>query len=329
MKRESEVKKKVAVRKLKNGTLEWADHQTHVQIEAQKKKRKEWESSIEKSKKNLSLPDAERYLNGGMEVLEHFAGSAMYTLPDIGPRGENCFLGGLANLVAAHAVRCLNLLCKTALAGDQNAARTVWNASVTLARVIDLIVKERPECLDELTKNPETLRSLRAWEKAGEIAVLSCDSVLKLDEKTTLQTTTPATRFVLDFMRQALKMRSEMLGASQFFNDCQQRPETPGQFTLDDYLVDKCKFPREQLIYKDLPDFTSESWSAWWDRALKPFLDQPKTLWSIRCDSPTFFKTLKASTTEWKDYQIKDELKKRCRAALKNLAKGTIPHSAP
>ena len=168
MKRKRTVKTKAAVQKFKNGTPEWADHQMQLQTEADKKRRKEWDSGIEKSKQYLSEAEAEKYLNGGMDVLEHFAGRVMVASP-AGPCWSILELEGLGRLISRHTARCLDLLCKTATHGEKSAARTVFNASVSLARVIQWIARNRPEYLPEM-KDKSLLPLLDAWAKAAEMA---------------------------------------------------------------------------------------------------------------------------------------------------------------
>jgi hypothetical protein len=81
------------------------------------------------------------------------------------------------------------LLCEVAEHGEQNAARTLFDFSVVLARVIHWIVQNRPNCLSEMN-DQSLLSELLAWRKAGEIAR---GSVLKLKQRTKLQLAKPAT----------------------------------------------------------------------------------------------------------------------------------------
>jgi hypothetical protein len=311
MKRKSAVKKKAAIRKFENGTQEWVDYQTQVYCAAEEVKRRKWEADLEKSKQRFNPFVAEKYLNAGMEVLEHFGGTVMF------PGLALIELNRLGRVIARHTARCLSLLCQVAEHGEPSAARTVFDASVRLAPVVHWIVRNRPAYLPEM-KDQSCLPQLLAWAKAGEIA---CGSVLKLKEGTKVRPDAPATRLVFDFMKKELTLRSELIKASEFFN----RSATHGRMTLERHLIDRCKFPPERIFYKDLPEFSSTNVDEWWEEVLKPHLDDPETLRSVRWYHPAFFKTLETAAISGeagasKDYRIKDQLKKRCHAALKNLA---------
>jgi hypothetical protein len=308
MTRKSVVKKKAAIRKFNNGTQEWADRQERLYRAAEK----EWETGIEKSKQRFNPFVAEKYLNGGMDVLEHFAGSVM--LPSPGRLiGQIDDLNRLRRVIARHTERCLSLLCEVAKHGEQYAARTILDFSVDLRHVIQWIVQNRPDCLSEM-KDQSLLSQLLAWAQAGEIAR---GSVLKLERQTKMRLTTPATRLVFDFMKEALTLRMQLMRASSFFNQSAKH----GQMNLKSYLIDRCGFPPGQICYKDLPEFSPGTFAEWWNRALKPVLDEPETLRSVRFCDPPFFKILTTAASRGKsgstkDSRIKDQLKKRCRAAL-------------
>jgi len=202
------------------------------------------------------------------------------------------------------------------------------NVLVRTANLVDLIVQDDLSAkyplnlLPEIAEKTELLAALRRCAQIGEIEALS--STLKLNRKTKLRLCTPATRLVLNFMVNAIKTRAEMLHALEVFNFPQEM--------RDGCLVEKCKFRPEQLVYKDVPEFTEATSSIWWKKVVKPYLERPETLNSVARNDPRFYgeitqAAMRAGSS--KDFQIKDELKKRCQAALINLAKDVQSHFGP
>jgi hypothetical protein len=108
MTRESAVKKRAAIRKFKNGTQHWVDHHDQLYCAAEK----EWATDLEKSKHKFSPFAAEKYLNGGMDVLEHFAGRVMRPSPG-GLIGSIDDLNHLRRVIARHTNRCLSCCAKS------------------------------------------------------------------------------------------------------------------------------------------------------------------------------------------------------------------------
>ena len=87
----------------------------------------------------------------------------------------------------------------------------------------------------------------------------------------------------------------------------------------------------ELMLFKDLPQLDKLNVDIWWEKALKPHLEEEETLKQIQ-ETPFYAMLEKASAKSKKtskEYAIRDELKKRCRQALRSLAgpKSATPHT--
>jgi len=102
------------------------------------------------------------------------------------------------------------------------------------------------------------------------------------------------------------------------------KEEPKGEFAkyrgvaLEDYWREQRPFQPEALSYRKLPPLSKSTVPTWWTIAVKPLLDRRETLERIK-GTQLYDELCKA--TDGKDYQIRDELKRRCRPRLASLAK--------
>jgi hypothetical protein len=68
-----------------------------------------------------------------------------------------------------------------------------------------------------------------------------------------------------------------------------------------------------------LPPLNKNTAPEWWEKAVKPYLEKRETLERIR--GTPFYASLCKATETYKDYEVKDELKRRCKPKLTSLAK--------
>jgi hypothetical protein len=115
-------------------------------------------------------------------------------------------------------------------------------------------------------------------------------------------------------------------------------PEAPfyelRHLKLDDFLIELAAERRLSdltpfdIRYRNLPIlYNSETWPAWWENGLHPYIQSGAALVKIR-GTRLHMELLKAigertsdGTYAAKDYEVRDELKRRCKPKLASLAK--------
>lgn len=181
-----------------------------------------------------------------------------------------------------HSRQCVELLSRIVLQNRHREARfEAINTSLHLAKVVDLAIQNSPDGAQQFSTKFQ--KALRAWIMAGEIFTLSNYPALKLKEQPKLGHSAATTRIVIDFL-----MLAEASGSC-----------------------------------KNLPPLCPATFGQWWERVLKPFLERPEMLDTVKEHYPAFFRNLESAAKErgsTRDSMVKNELKKRCKAALRSIA---------
>jgi hypothetical protein len=122
------------------------------------------------------------------------------------------------------------------------------------------------------------------------------------------------TVFVAEFIEEVTRWK-RVLNRQRAAFDFQQAKRLKPQMSFRDYL--KQNYPNELveklLCYYKLPPFTIAAKDEWWTKAIKPYLEERKTLTMLHS---RFLKDLQDSTTNREDYEVRDELKRRCRQVI-------------
>ncbi len=222
-------------------------------------------------------------------------------------------------------------VAKYALAGDPDMIYTAWSMSRTFAETIHDVALERPDRLEWLTKGALFMPSLRAKPKTfrydfptiAEKTHLSEECLFDTRSKACHQLDKPPTRLVADILQDmaytisslkhhkrshALFRQHAAKGHAQF----QQYADTP----LEKWLVESNYIQPYQLHYDELPQLTKSAVPVWWEKAIKGEVVRRFD----KVKGTRFYAVLRAATESGKDYEVRDELKRRCRQALRGLA---------
>ena len=235
-------------------------------------------------------------------------------------------------------------VCKLAREGRFDPANTAWHGAKDLVETLHDVALQGPaESLGFIARGSLFLPSLRAKAKTfthdfaevAEALELSQDCVVNMSEEALHQLDSAATRLVAELIEDIAYWQREVRRSQEHLEIFQRRAvERPGQgyekfvglSPADFWLKD---YPRHQaeLGYADLPPLDQATWQVWWKRAVKPRLEAPKTLEQLK--GTTLYEELRRATDTGKDYELRDELKRRCKPKLKALAKPALPAKAP
>jgi len=226
-------------------------------------------------------------------------------------------------------------IAEFARAGDPAALIRVWCGAKQYAEVVHYVATTKPQRLRLLAGNSLFVPSLRAksktfthdFKQVAEAIGLSQECNINMDSTAMHQLDKPATRLVAEilqdiaFWQRSIKWDEESLKGMRRL--AIERPgsewEKYRNVSRDDWLRDHYPHNPEFFVYRELPPFTKDTVSEWWEKAVKPYLEKASTLTKIR-DTP-FYESLRKATATGKDYEIRDELKRRCKPKLRTLAK--------
>jgi hypothetical protein len=249
---------------------------------------------------------------------------------------------GMANsssVACAHlglqADRINGKLAELARAGNRLALGHVWSGGAVCAEALHDIAMQNPQSLGPLARNSLFFPSLRARSKtfqhdfprlAAAIG-LSDDCIVNMGPNALHQLDKPGTRFVAELLQRIARERQFVLQTEQtmlkFIHAAHDRPGGEfaryAGFTLADWLQEHFPASLGMLAYRDLPPFDADTVGVWWKQAVKPYLEEPSTLEKLK--GTPFYEELRKATSSGKDYEILDELKRRCKDKLKPLAK--------
>lgn len=235
-------------------------------------------------------------------------------------------------------------VCKLAKEGRFAPVNTVWHGAEDLVETIhDMALKGTVDKLRFIARHSLYLPSLRAraktfshdFAKVQEALELSKDCIVNMDSEALHQLDRPATRLVAEILEDIASWQCHIRHEEQMLQTFQRcQAERPGDIfdeyrglTLADYWLQS--YPRypEVLGYRDLPPLDRKTWPVWWEKAVKPRLEAPETLEEIK--GTAFFEELRKATTSGKDYEVRDELKRRCKPKVKALARPALSAKPP
>jgi len=226
-------------------------------------------------------------------------------------------------------------VCKLARQGRFAPVNTVWHGARAMVETIhDMALAGSVENLRSMAGDSFFLPSLRAnpktfthdFEKVAQAVGLSQECVINMDSKALHQMDRPVTRFVAEVVEEIASEKREVEHAAETLAMFQRhaKAEPKGEcakyrgVSLEDYWREQSPYQQEALAYRQLPPLTKSTVPIWWKIAVKPLLHRSETLERIK-GTPLYDELCKA--TDGKDYQVRDELKRRCRPRLASLAK--------
>jgi hypothetical protein len=229
-------------------------------------------------------------------------------------------------------------LCRLVATGHIVPIDCAWHAATILTQALHDLALAAPEHLRSTARTVSSMPSLRTkaksydydFQEIAEAIELSQGCGVAIGEKATYRLSAYATRFVFVFiecatvLQKAFKMEEMMLCELKSRFCTALHVEQIPNLTLEWWL--SCRYSKDVVAklmhFKDLPPFEMRSIDTWWKNALKPHLENPETLEQIR--GTKFYEVLEKaahnSKETTKDYAIVDELKKRCRPALKSIS---------
>lgn len=235
-------------------------------------------------------------------------------------------------------------ICKLAKEGRFAPVNTTWHGAKEFVETIhDMALNGTVDNLRFIARDSLFLPSLRAnaktfphdFAEVQEALGLSKDCIVNMDWEALHQLDRPATRFVAEILEDIAHWQRNVRYHDESLQDFQRRAsERPGGIldqyrglTLAEYWLRFFPTRREALTYKDLPPFDRTTWLEWWQKAVKPRLEVRETLESIRGTS--FYDEVQKATTSGKDYEVRDELKRRCKPKVKALARPAVSSNPP
>lgn len=233
-------------------------------------------------------------------------------------------------------VDCLaNDLARRTRAGDSRCAAIAWYAALALVEGIHFLALKQPERLRGTARRALFLPSLRATARTfdhdfpviADAIQLSADCTVDMGPDARHQLDQPVTRFVAGLIDTIEYWKEIAEGAVDTVNGLRAAVEKnpTGEFgpwrrlTLEEHW--NGSYPRhpEKLAYRNLPPLTKATCDEWWNLAVKPMLEHPDMM--IRIRGSRLHEEIVRGTETGKDYEVRDELKRRCRPKLKSLAR--------
>ncbi len=235
-------------------------------------------------------------------------------------------------------------VCKLARQGRFSPANAAWHGAKDLVETIHDVALQGPaESLRLLARGSLFLPSLRAnaktfthdFAEVAEALELSQACVVNMSGEALHQLDSAATRFVAELIEDIASWQREVRRSQAELEFFQRRAvEWPGQgyeeyrgLSPADYWLQQYPRYQAELGYPDLPPLNQQTWPVWWKQAVKPRLEAPETLTQLK--GTPLYEELRRATDNGKDYELRDELKRRCKPKLKALAKPALPAKAP
>lgn len=217
-------------------------------------------------------------------------------------------------------------LCRLARKGNPIALTLAWHGATQLAKTVLAAAEREPKQLERLARSslymPSVLSSSTAFNNATAKVVkhlkLSADCATGHRPKSRLDSL--MTRFVVENYEVFEQTRREI---QHFASAYQKSRKAKKKFrTLERHLVENLAFASEDLRFLNLGPLSNETVEKWWKEIFKPLCEDELTMDEIR--GTPLYKQI-SDATEKTDYDIRNELKRRCQDALERLAAQNPP----
>ena len=216
---------------------------------------------------------------------------------------------------------------------------------MALVETIHAVALQDPEVLRPMARSAFFFPSFRArpsnfthdFPRIAEDVELSGDTILSVTSKTKQEFDSPPTRIVLLFLQRMAVSQAQLRRAVAWFNSV-HLTDPKRTMSLEEYLIQKRRFQKKDLLLLDLPVLTKASARDWWKRVIVPYLDSDEILTAI-VGTP-FYKSLQTAglarlkqnrtrnsrrSNAVSDSTIKSELKEACRRSFFRIAELEYP----
>lgn len=217
-------------------------------------------------------------------------------------------------------------LCRLAEKGNTIALTLAWHGTTELAKMILRIAQKEPERLEVLARNslymPSVLSASKSFNNAtarsAEVLKLSANCAVGHRPKSRLDSL--MTRFVVENYEVFERTRIEV---QHFAHAYQVNRKIKKKFlTVQKYLEKNHAFSQDDLRLLGLGPLNQATAGDWWKQLFKPLCEDELTMDDIR-DTPLYKQI--SDATDKTDYDIRNELKRRCQDALERLATQNSP----
>jgi hypothetical protein len=313
-------------------------HEEAQSIEAIQGYWSEWREKTQKLKPKERLRNAEAALDSGVAMLLDLINTrALFNEFRIEGR-----------LVATDDQACDCLALKTQTLINELCARpdhtshrvilAIWHGALRLAMTVQTIAEMSPDLLAPVACESLYFPGLLTKEGRPTSKIKEMAKAIKLGtnrrsmprRKYSFRAQSPATRLVVAFVEKVINVRAAIerqiehhRSLRAYANHLRSHDRTEGRrikklsnLSLSEYLQAH-GFGQEEQTWLQLPALDTKGFEKWWTLALKPHLEKPSTLDAIR---RTRFGQELEKAGGVKDYEIRDELKHRCKSALRSLA---------
>lgn len=249
-----------------------------------------------------------------------------------GSIAENHFCDTAADSLSNRLSWFMKSVSNFARAGEYSMIHTSWFLALELCEAIHDIALDRPDRIESLARSSLFMPSLRARPKnfvydfpsIANATHLSEDCLFAAHAKSAHHLDKHPTRFVAEILRgMAYSINSLNFHKRSFaiFQDHAAKGvkgfEQYASMSFEKWLVDSYHAYPHEIHYDKLPPLTKSSVPIWWKEAVKSEVERNFE----KVKHTRFYKELQAATETGKDYEVLDELKRRCRQALRSLAR--------
>ena len=279
------------------------------------------------SDRKRALALARRNLDDGLAILVQLLESQGFPEPEVSDSREVLWDTDPDFVFCAFFRRITEALINNARAGNTRAVGQAWDASSRLINMIHALAKQNPGLLKPFARKALFLPAFRAnvkkfthdFQRVQEAIELSQDCFINTDLDALVDLESPATSLVAARLEAVGRIREDMKTMQKAWQHFCENSNPASSYTLPEWLVQIGGFQPEELFLLELPDYDKNSALEWWERVIKPYLADPKTLDSIR--GTPFYQSLCDGAETPKDSDVRDRLKERCRPkVLRSLA---------
>lgn len=217
-------------------------------------------------------------------------------------------------------------LCRLARKGNPIALTLAWHGATQLAKTVLAAAEREPKQLERLARSslymPSVLSCSKSFNRATAEIVerlkLSADCATGHRPNSRLDSLT--TRFVTEHFEAFEQTRTEIQHLARAYRNSRKLKKSSR--ALERHLVDNLAFAPEDLRFLKLGALSSATVESWWQEVFKPHCDE-RAMDEIR--GTPLHEELRKATDSPKDYEVRNELKRRCQAVLQRLAAQNPP----
>ena len=221
-------------------------------------------------------------------------------------------------------------ICRLARQGNGMALALAWHAATELGKLVVEIAEREPGRLSALAQKslymPAVLSSSKSFNKdaAKVVERLNLSTNCATGQRPNSRLESLTTRLVVELFEDFEHARQAVQHFASMYR--QSSPLKRKFRTVECYLIDHLGFDADDLRLLKLGTLNTATVPDWWESVFKPCLADGRTMDMDRLTP--LFKSFRVAKC-YKDYEVKDELKRRCQDALERLAKSFSDPSKP